>query len=35
MENLPIIQLMKYDISLLVENGYVDPISLILSLTGR
>ena len=35
MENLPIIQLMKYDISLLSENGYIDPISLVLSLTEK
>ena len=32
MENLPMIQLMKYDVSILAENGYIDPISLILSL---
>ena len=32
MENLPMIQLMKYDISLLAKNGYIDPVSLILSL---
>ena len=35
MENLPIVQLMKYDISLLAENGYIDPISLVLSLTEK
>jgi len=32
-EGLPIVQLMKYDISCLVKNGYEDPISLILGLS--
>ncbi len=35
MENLPIIQLMKYDTSLLAENGFIDPVSLILGLTEK
>ena len=35
MENRPIIQLMKYDVSLLAENGYIDPVSLIYSLTEK
>lgn len=32
MENLPSIQLMKYDVGLLAAGGYIDPVSLILSL---
>ena len=32
-ENLPIMQLMKYDISKLTKNGCIDPVSLMLSLT--
>ena len=33
MENRPVIQLMKCDVSLLAENGYIDPVSLIHSLS--
>lgn len=34
-EGLPCVQLMKYDIELLSENGYEDPISLLLGLSDR
>ena len=32
-ENLPMIQVMKYDVSKLAQDGFIDPVSLILSLT--
>ena len=34
-EHLPSVQLMKYDVGLLSQNGYEDPVSLILGLSER